>query len=237
MTKRIDEIVIWKTSEAIERLVKSTRQLCRDFNSSNLNPEALRTIRYAGPPDFDEDVLLLFGRAFAANQQNMSPENPLRHGNHAQAIHAARDAFFALQDATNAEQFDRLRAIAQGHEQSLAKINVAELKAESANAKKLLYGVNQESELAYDNKQQLSLPAFPPSDVSRALGITSTTLNTYARGAGVNTPGRGKRNFRYSQADCEAICLHVIGNVSESKIRKKAQQFQEEIKSKSQVKK
>ena len=74
---------------------------------------------------------------------------------------------------------------------------------------------------------------YLPTFLCSKLDISNPSLNKYAKAAGVDTPGKGKRNHRYSQADFEAILQHVIGNVSDTKIVERARQMQLEIKSKS----
>lgn len=53
------------------------------------------------------------------------------------------------------------------------------------------------------------------------IGLSNTTLNQYAKAAGVNTPRRGQRNFRYSTADVRAILQYIIDTTSESALRKR----------------
>lgn len=48
-----------------------------------------------------------------------------------------------------------------------------------------------------------------PAAVAIRLGITTSTVNTFARAAGVSTPGRGKKNHTYSADDCMKIANRV----------------------------
>ena len=49
-------------------------------------------------------------------------------------------------------------------------------------------------------------------------GLSSATLNRYAKLANVETPGRGQRNFRYSTADVCMILKKIIGDTSEANV-------------------
>jgi hypothetical protein len=51
--------------------------------------------------------------------------------------------------------------------------------------------------------------------------LSHTALNKYARLAGVHTPRRGQRNFRYTWADARKILETVIANASDRRIRDK----------------
>jgi hypothetical protein len=51
--------------------------------------------------------------------------------------------------------------------------------------------------------------------------LSHSALNKYARLAGVQTPRRGQRNFRYDWADARKILETVIANASDRRIRDK----------------
>jgi hypothetical protein len=51
--------------------------------------------------------------------------------------------------------------------------------------------------------------------------LSHTALNKYARLAGVQTPRRGERNFRYTWADARKILETVIAKASDRRIRDK----------------
>jgi hypothetical protein len=51
--------------------------------------------------------------------------------------------------------------------------------------------------------------------------LSHTALNKYARLAGVQTPRRGQRSFRYGWADARKILETVIANASDRRIRDK----------------
>lgn len=51
--------------------------------------------------------------------------------------------------------------------------------------------------------------------------LSHTALNKSAKLAGVQTPGRGERNFRYTWADARKILETVIANASDRRIRDK----------------
>ncbi len=55
---------------------------------------------------------------------------------------------------------------------------------------------------------------FLPGELASELGVSTKTINTYAKIAGIPTPGRGKRNFRYSEIDRIAILAHAASNAS-----------------------
>lgn len=47
-------------------------------------------------------------------------------------------------------------------------------------------------------------------------GVGNTTLNRYAKLAGVQTPRRGQRNFRYSDADARKIMQTILAQASDT---------------------
>lgn len=49
-------------------------------------------------------------------------------------------------------------------------------------------------------------------------GLSSATLNRYAKRADVETPRRGQRNFRYSTADVCTILKRIIDNTAETSV-------------------
>ncbi|MBP7933823.1 MAG: hypothetical protein KA354_04160 [Phycisphaerae bacterium] len=51
--------------------------------------------------------------------------------------------------------------------------------------------------------------------------LTSATLNQYAKAAGVQTPGVGQRNFRYSEPDVRRILETIIEMSSETTVRER----------------
>jgi hypothetical protein len=51
--------------------------------------------------------------------------------------------------------------------------------------------------------------------------LSNTALNKYAKLAGVRTPRRGQRNFRYSWADARKILETIIAEASDRRIRDK----------------
>lgn len=60
-------------------------------------------------------------------------------------------------------------------------------------------------------KQHLD-PTYLPKELAVELDISDKSLSTYAKAAGVDTPGRGQRNHRYSETDREAICRHIMAS-------------------------
>lgn len=70
--------------------------------------------------------------------------------------------------------------------------------------------------------QTKSQRGFNVSALADKLEIDTDTLNFYAKIAGVPTPGRGKKNFRYPQQDCMAICDRILSSAAASKTKAKA---------------
>lgn len=60
---------------------------------------------------------------------------------------------------------------------------------------------------------------FTVSTLREMTGLGNTTMNRYAKAAGVKTPGRGQRSFRYSLDDVKAILRTIIDTCSEEKIK------------------
>jgi len=72
--------------------------------------------------------------------------------------------------------------------------------------------------------------SFAPGQLQDSLSISATTLNQYAKDAGVPTPGRGKRNFLYPKNDVIKI-LHQMGKASEQRLRQRSTQVLRTLKS------
>lgn len=62
------------------------------------------------------------------------------------------------------------------------------------------------------------------------LGISSDTLNRYAKMAGVPTPPRGKRNHRFTLPQAVQIVKHIVDNSSESRVLVKAKALVDNLK-------
>jgi hypothetical protein len=60
--------------------------------------------------------------------------------------------------------------------------------------------------------------------VAEMAGVSDTTLNRYAKLAGVPTPQRGKRNHRYSADEVRAILQAMIGKTSDRKMKGRCRQ-------------
>jgi hypothetical protein len=56
---------------------------------------------------------------------------------------------------------------------------------------------------------------YSVADLREMTGLKNDALNRYAQAAGVETPGRGKRNFRYSLADVPRILNEIISRSNE----------------------
>jgi len=54
-------------------------------------------------------------------------------------------------------------------------------------------------------------------------GVSATTLNEYAKVAGVKTPGRGKRNHRYSADEVLTILQHIIAITNDGAMKQRCQ--------------
>lgn len=51
---------------------------------------------------------------------------------------------------------------------------------------------------------------FSVAQIKKMTGLSDTTINNYAKLAGVVTPGRGKRNHRYSETDVIRILQCIV---------------------------
>jgi hypothetical protein len=71
-------------------------------------------------------------------------------------------------------------------------------------------------------KQSGNKHAYLVAELARELVISSRTLNHYAKAAGVTTPGRGKKNHKYSFEDRSAILEYVNEHVTEQAIAQRA---------------
>lgn len=64
---------------------------------------------------------------------------------------------------------------------------------------------------------------FSVSEVLAEAGISNSTLNSYAKKAGVKTPGRGKRNHRYSLAEVKSILDCIVRNCNTTDTRQQCE--------------
>lgn len=74
------------------------------------------------------------------------------------------------------------------------------------------------------------------NQVRNKLVVSNTTLNTYAKKAGVKTPGRGKRNHRYTHDDVCKILNSMIKFSSDQAMIGRCQQALSDINNQSQIK-
>ena len=65
--------------------------------------------------------------------------------------------------------------------------------------------------------------SFTSVALRQMTGLSSATLPRYAKAAGVKTPHRGQRTFRYSAADARLILKTIINTTSEIAIRTRCQ--------------
>lgn len=61
-------------------------------------------------------------------------------------------------------------------------------------------------------------------------GLENASLNKYAKQAGVATPGRGRRDHRYSKEDVQAILKVILSESSEKKVHQRCQTSLENLK-------
>ena len=65
-----------------------------------------------------------------------------------------------------------------------------------------------ESEQAETGKEKKE--SFNTADLRKMTGLGNTAFNKYAKSAGVESPGRGKKNFRYPRGDARKILEEII---------------------------
>ena len=73
---------------------------------------------------------------------------------------------------------------------------------------------------------------FLPAQIAKELGVTSRTLNTYAKGAGVTTPGKGKRDHRYSASERRLILQFAANKGGDAEVAERARTLLKETESK-----
>jgi hypothetical protein len=61
--------------------------------------------------------------------------------------------------------------------------------------------------------------SFSPCELRQLIGVSANRLNIYAKAAGVKTPGRGKKNFRYTREDAITVLKHVRKTATEDTVR------------------
>ncbi len=84
---------------------------------------------------------------------------------------------------------------------------------------------------------QSGVPGPPTNDIQpytiasllNILDIGNTTLNTYAKKAGVRTPGRGKKNHKYSHQDVVRICNKIVEESSNKEMNSRAENLLSEL--------
>jgi hypothetical protein len=59
---------------------------------------------------------------------------------------------------------------------------------------------------------RLKSKTYKPTELTDCLGISSGTLNKYAKESHVTTPSRGQSNFTYTENDVRRIAEHVIAH-------------------------
>ncbi|MBN1508629.1 MAG: hypothetical protein JW955_17410 [Sedimentisphaerales bacterium] len=64
-------------------------------------------------------------------------------------------------------------------------------------------------------------PAYTVAAVLEMAGLSSTTLNRYAKLAGIKTPQRGKRNHRYDADEVRATLKAIIENTSDRAMKER----------------
>jgi hypothetical protein len=65
--------------------------------------------------------------------------------------------------------------------------------------------------------------AYTVAALREMTGLGNTSLRQYAKSAGIKTPRRGQRNFRYSSADACLILRTIIDTASETAVRRRCQ--------------
>ena len=122
------------------------------------------------------------------------------------AIDCVRDT------AATAEQGDLPAAV-----HLVAAENIVQVVADGAKAK---------TEVPTDTEPGVT---YTPSEVRNLVGVSDTTLNHYAKKAGVPTPGHGKRNHRYTAEEAEKIVGEMAKSTSEGAMKKKALEALEKL--------
>lgn len=64
-----------------------------------------------------------------------------------------------------------------------------------------------------------SAPTYTVAALRDMTGLENKALNRYAKMAGVRTPRRGERNFKYTLAEVRAIAKTIIASTAEDKLR------------------
>jgi len=67
--------------------------------------------------------------------------------------------------------------------------------------------------------------------LARMTGLKNNALNSYAKKAGVVTPGQGKRNHRYSPVEVSQILDAIIANATDRTIVAKCETALRDVKS------
>ncbi len=71
---------------------------------------------------------------------------------------------------------------------------------------------------------------YLPGELSEMFDISSDTLRTYAKAAGVKTPGRGAKNHRYSRSEAHRIALQIANGTTNSDMRARCLKAAENLK-------
>ncbi|MCL2648122.1 MAG: hypothetical protein FWD61_14110 [Phycisphaerales bacterium] len=112
----------------------------------------------------------------------------------------------------------------------------------SASSESMPGAITREQETTLTPNDTSSPPSQPspstdtPPTVTYAVGIVlkmievhHDTLRKYAKLAGVKTPGRGKRNHRYSEHDVRKILQYIIDHTSEYAMKGRCQKALEKL--------
>lgn len=94
--------------------------------------------------------------------------------------------------------------------------------AERERRRKLKEILNHNDELRCTAESNTA-SSFTVAALGKMTRLGNQTLNKYAKQAGVTTPRRGQRNFRYSGADVRKILETIIATTNEERLRKGCQ--------------
>lgn len=75
----------------------------------------------------------------------------------------------------------------------------------------------------------VSSGSFMPGQIMEMFGISDTTLNKYAKRAGITTPGTGGRNFRYSIEQVREIGQAILDRSSDGAMRERCRTALEQL--------
>ena len=175
-------------------------------------------------------------RVFASAMEEARAESAkIRQESYDELTEALREGLRAAGDELAAQGFTPPKTIEDW--QHLARI--VEIPHETIRSGNLTAREIHACALAWADRQKIKVKltagAIAPASTKRTVkytigavlemaGVSDTTLNRYAKLAGIKTPQRGKRNHRYSAEEVRAMLQAIVDNTSDRAMKERCRE-------------